>query len=104
MAHRNPHTGEVVCGIIMKKQVVFTQPRLPIGILQWNQSIPVCSRDIHYHGPVYLFTLWFYLKLFLNSYSDGSITIGVILMNKELSFPFIEGAIQKGCIYIELSL
>ena len=25
-------------------------------------------------------------------------------MNKELSFPFIEGAIQKGCIYIELSI
>ena len=39
-------------------------------------------------------------NIFLNSILDGSITVGVILMNKELSFPFIEGAIQKGCICI----
>ena len=36
----------------------------------------------------------------LNSCLDASITLGIILMNKELAFSFLDGTIQKGCIII----
>lgn len=75
----------------------------------WNhiRGPPVAHRNPH-TGEVGYFSgtsqYQFVAETYIIMALYGSITVGVILMNKELSFPFIEGAIQKGSYMVGLAI